>query len=86
METLRICREYEVSERHKNESNLQDFMREKQLTLGKIRNPKALEKLHAFRIWRENKYSKVDPTAGEFERIFKIEGELQMEARLAPTG
>ena len=86
MQTLRLCREFDANNRHGIGSKEEELHHEAQADFGKIRNPKALEKLHAFRIWRENKYSKRDPDAGEFEQIIKIEGELEMEARLAPTG
>ncbi|KAL4497195.1 hypothetical protein ABPG72_019515 [Tetrahymena utriculariae] len=86
METLRICREYQVSERSKGEAEMQEFLKKKQLEVGKIRNPKAVEKLNAFRIWREQKFANRDPTAAEFEQIMKIEGELILESTLAPYG
>lgn len=45
-----------------------------------------MEKLTAFRAWRNLKYKSEDPSSGDFERIFRIEGELTMEAQLAPSG
>lgn len=48
MDTVRVCHDYESSQRHSHESDIQEFIKSKQNEVSKIRNVKAHEKLLAF--------------------------------------
>ncbi|EGR29154.1 hypothetical protein IMG5_162090 [Ichthyophthirius multifiliis] len=84
MEILRVCRDFQIKEKDRNEEDLHEFQKQQEQKIDQIRNPKALDKLEAFRVWYENKYSKEKMNSAEFEQIIKIQKSLIDESSQTP--